>query len=84
MYRVVNYNFLRSKLTNDFQKTNKSVEVARYRQESWEQYITQFEYEYFTNESLKRQFELLQTLGISALSEEDLTNVRRLSRSLLE
>lgn len=52
-----------------------SVEVAKYRQESWAEYITQFEYELFTDESLKRQFALLQTLGVSALSEEDLSNV---------
>lgn len=49
--------------------------MANYRKQSWEEYITQFEYELFQDESLKRQFELLQTLGVAALSEEDLTNV---------
>lgn len=51
--------------------------MAKYRKESWEQQITQYEYERFEDESLKRQFELLQMLGTSALSEEDLTNVRQ-------
>ena len=42
---------------------------------SWEEYLTQFEHESFQDESLKRQFQLLQTLGVAALSDEDLTNV---------
>lgn len=54
-----------------FTQTNKSLEAAIYRKETWEQYITQFEYETFTDEQLKRQFQLLQTLGTAALPEED-------------
>ena len=54
-----------------------SVEVAKWLKDSWEQSLTQYEYELFTDDSLKRQFELLQTLGVSALSEQDLTNVRQ-------
>ncbi len=49
--------------------------MANHIKKSWEEYITQFEYETFVDESLKRQFELLQSLGVAALSEEDLTNV---------
>lgn len=52
--------------------------MAQYRKESWEEQITQYEYERFEDESLKRQFQLLQTLGTSALSEQDLTNVRQI------
>jgi ribosome assembly protein YihI (activator of Der GTPase) len=56
--------------------------VANHIKQSWEEYITQFEYETFVDESLKRQFELLQTLGVAALSEEDLTNVLKRVKSL--
>ncbi|KAK4008639.1 hypothetical protein OUZ56_013772 [Daphnia magna] len=59
---------------NGVNSTEWSVKVANYRKESWEQYITQFEYELFVDDSLARQFELLQTLGVAALPEEDLTN----------
>lgn len=52
--------------------------MGRYTKETWEQKFTQYEYEKFTDPLLKRQFELLQTLGVSALNEEDLTNVRLL------
>lgn len=56
--------------------------MANHIKQSWEEYITQFEYETFVDESLKRQFELLQTLGVAALSEEDLTNVLKRVKSL--
>ena len=59
-----------------FTQTNASLAAAMYRKESWENYITQFEYEMFQDESLKRQFKLLQTLGTAALSEEDQTDVK--------
>lgn len=56
--------------------------MANHIKQSWEEYITQFEYETFVDESLKRQFELLQSLGVAALSEEDLTNVLKRVKSL--
>lgn len=56
--------------------------MANHIKQSWEEYITQFEYETFVDESLKRQIELLQTLGVAALSEEDLTNVLKRVKSL--
>ena len=52
--------------------------MANHIKKSWEEYLTQFEHETFVDESLKRQFQLLQTLGVAALSEEDLTNVKTL------
>ena len=49
--------------------------MANHIKTSWEEYLTQFEYESFEDEWLKRQIQLLQTLGVAALSDEDLTNV---------
>lgn len=50
--------------------------LANHLKNEWETFwYNQFEYEYFQDEALKRQFQLQQTLGTAALNEADFENV---------
>lgn len=58
-----------------FFQTIANIEYGKYQSEAYNDYLTQFEYERFEDETLSRQFALLQTLGTAAMSEEDQTSV---------
>ena len=58
--------------------------LANHLKTEWENFWNnQFEYEYFQDEALKRQFELQQNLGTAALDENDFENVGTYSNGLL-
>jgi hypothetical protein len=60
-----------------FFKTIANIEYGKYQKYAYDNYLTQFEFERFENETLSRQFALLQTLGTAAMPEEDQTSVTR-------
>ncbi|KAK2713608.1 hypothetical protein QYM36_009469 [Artemia franciscana] len=46
-----------------------SLEFSAYEKHTWDNFITEFDYENFKNETLKRQFKLKSVLGVAALDK---------------
>lgn len=56
-----------------------SEEIAKYIKSAWKEYITQYDYEEFSDLDIKRRLKLMSTLGTSALEDDRFAQVSQTS-----
>lgn len=72
-------------MTNDEAKKEVekvNLEYSNYEKKQYKEHISQFKYETFKDPALRRQFKYLTDIGISALNESDVVEVRNFLRDL--
>jgi hypothetical protein len=58
-------------------QNKQALAFAKFEKEQWELHFSNVSWEDFQNETVKRQLRTLSVLGVSALSDEELSEVSR-------